>query len=246
MKSFSKTGDLSEGFTANLQLTLDLQEGFSGNDATVACRWYLRELGLTYSSSSYYTYGSSNSPPSRIWMDEMGCGSTEERLGDCSFNGWGSENCSSGENIGLYCYYDTSVPRVLAIQYSTPEEADIRLGDSYQSATYHEGRLEVKHSGTWATVCDDSFGTTDAEVACRHYLNSLGLQMTDYDYWTFGSTSSAPSYIGMDEMNCSGDETSLFDCTYPGWGSENCSHSEDTGIRCYFEPFTQTSATVYT
>ncbi len=32
MKSFTKAGDLEEGYTANLKLTLDLQEGFSNSD----------------------------------------------------------------------------------------------------------------------------------------------------------------------------------------------------------------------
>ena len=47
---------------------------------------------------------------------------------------------------------------------------------------------------------------------------------------TFGSGSGA---VLLDIINCSGNETSLFDCEYRGSiGNTSCVHSQDAGVRC--------------
>ncbi len=44
---------------------------------------------------------------------------------------------------------------------------DLRLVDYSGQTGGSSGRLEVYYSGQWGTVCDDSFGSNDARVACR-------------------------------------------------------------------------------
>lgn len=38
--------------------------------------------------------------------------------------------------------------------------------------------------------------------------------------------------IWFDEVECSGDESSIVRCTYSGLANHNCAHSEDAGVSC--------------
>ena len=87
------------------------------------------------------------------------------------------------------------------------------------------GRLEIFHNGTWGTVCDDGANNTMANVVCQ----MLGWDSGGEVKYRFGGGTGP---IWMDDVNCSENETSLFDCQHIGWGVHNCDHSEDVGIVC--------------
>ncbi|XP_071095616.1 hemicentin-1-like [Haliotis cracherodii] len=91
------------------------------------------------------------------------------------------------------------------------------------------GRLEVYYGGSWGTVCDDGFGQPDAEVACR----GLGLELKHV--YAMGSAyfGQGSGNIVMDNVGCSGTETSIDLCLHNGWNSHNCGHSEDVGVACF-------------
>ncbi|XP_046551068.1 deleted in malignant brain tumors 1 protein-like [Haliotis rubra] len=90
------------------------------------------------------------------------------------------------------------------------------------------GRLEVYYNGTWGTVCDDDFGADEAKVACRQ-LGRYQSGHTPRAIQTFGF---GGGQIWLDDVSCSGSESSLASCSHRSWGVNNCGHSEDVGIIC--------------
>ena len=90
------------------------------------------------------------------------------------------------------------------------------------------GRLEVYYNNEWGTVCDDSWDSFDATVACRQ-MGFVGVSNSDTSQ--FGSGASSQS-IWLNGVSCTGSESQLIDCRHAGIGFHNCDHSEDVGIIC--------------
>ena len=116
----------------------------------------------------------------------------------------------------------------------------------------NEGRVEICLNNEWGTICDDNWSTNDAEVACsvlgfgytgktlhRFRLHRQFEVKSQFflvsDALAFGSAHFGPGSgdIFLDNVDCTGSESSLLDC--PHSTSVYCfrGHSEDAGVRCH-------------
>ena len=90
----------------------------------------------------------------------------------------------------------------------------------------YRGRLEIRHNGEWGTVCNKNFNNAAATVVCRQlgYTGAYRVQ----------SFRSGPGggIIWLENVQCNGNEASILECSYDGWGGTSCSHDDDVGVTC--------------
>uniref|UniRef100_A0A3B1JMR6 SRCR domain-containing protein n=1 Tax=Astyanax mexicanus TaxID=7994 RepID=A0A3B1JMR6_ASTMX len=89
------------------------------------------------------------------------------------------------------------------------------------------GRLEVFHSGSWGTVSDELWDIEDAQVVCRQL--QCGVALSDPVPARFGSGTGP---IWLNEVECEGNEASLWNCRYQLCGEDECGHKDDVGVVC--------------
>jgi hypothetical protein len=104
----------------------------------------------------------------------------------------------------------------------------VPIGHPHSEVT---GRLDVCNDGQWGTVCDDQWNHAEHNgyVACS--------QLGYMQFVSFTNTGETPNAGGMkvwmDEIQCSGSESKLSDCPFPGWAKKDCRHKEDVVLTCH-------------
>ncbi|KAI4900372.1 hypothetical protein NFI96_015985 [Prochilodus magdalenae] len=176
----------------------------------------------------------SSSPPSSPEHSHMcvhwrfnfsGC---EAHLGNCSSAQ--AVNCSSREQLYITCSGKWFIGKNShiasnSIQFSSVSaHSSIRLVGSGGDCA---GRLEVFHSGSWGTVCDDLWDIKDAQVVCRQLQCGVALSVPVPAQFGPGTEP-----IWLNEVECEGTETSLWNCRFQLCGEDECGHKEDVGVVC--------------
>ncbi|MXQ80295.1 hypothetical protein E5288_WYG006168 [Bos mutus] len=171
-------------------------------DAEVVCRQL--SCGGAVSAPGRARFGRGLGP---IALDDVRCVGTEARLWQCLHSGWFSHNCGHHEDAGVVC-----------------SGLGLRLADGSNRC---EGRVEVCHADTWGTVCDDSWSIEDAHVVCKQLGCGRAVSALPGARFSPGAGS-----ILLDDVNCTGSESSLAQCPHSGWFTHNCGHHEDAGVVC--------------
>ncbi|XP_049330424.1 deleted in malignant brain tumors 1 protein-like isoform X22 [Astyanax mexicanus] len=185
-----------------------LLDSWSESEASVVCR----QLGC---GSVLNISSSSSSSPEHSYMCVTGfnCSGSEAHLRNCSSSQ--AVNCSSTVQLYITCSGT-----------SNTVHSSIRLVGSGVDCA---GRLEVFHSGSWGTVSDELWDIEDAQVVCRQLQCGVALSAPVPVPARFGSGTGP---IWLNEVECEGNEVSLWNCRYQLCGEDECGHKDDVGVVC--------------
>uniref|UniRef100_W5MMB3 Si:dkey-21h14.12 n=1 Tax=Lepisosteus oculatus TaxID=7918 RepID=W5MMB3_LEPOC len=205
-------------------------------DASALC-WQLR-CGAAVAAPGGASFGAGSGP---VWKDHFNCDGSEAHLSKCPVFSLGEGACSHANDAGAVCSgIRCSGGESHLGNCSSPRTQRCRTESSVAVVCSHHralrlaggpdgcaGRLEVYHRGSWGTVCDDSWGPADSQVVCRQL--QCGTALGDRGPASFGP---GTGQIWLDEVGCTGNESSLWECPSAGWGQHDCGHKEDVAVVC--------------
>uniref|UniRef100_A0A669DCN6 protein-lysine 6-oxidase n=1 Tax=Oreochromis niloticus TaxID=8128 RepID=A0A669DCN6_ORENI len=131
--------------------------------ANVICRQLGFQRSLTWAHSARFGQGQGV-----IWLDNVRCRGTEASIAECRSNGWGVNDCSHAEDLGVVCSPERR-PGYPAVSIPSGRRKEARLRpvlSSSHGGLVREGVLEVKHAGKWRHVCNRGWDLSSSRVVC--------------------------------------------------------------------------------
>ncbi|XP_019858318.1 PREDICTED: deleted in malignant brain tumors 1 protein-like, partial [Amphimedon queenslandica] len=177
-------------------------------DANIICR----DLG--YNTGNGMTYLAESSSVDVLLVADMSCSQSATSIKQCSLTHYTKlSRCDARHTAAVRCHNCT--------------EGSVRL-IPYDSYSEDIGRVEVCVDGTWGSICYHHFTDNDAQVVCRQLgytaLGSISMGRLRYD-------SDIPLHIV--NLNCTGNEESIWDCPSSTQGQKSCSIYSDVSVACH-------------
>lgn len=107
--------------------------------------------------------------------------------------------------------------------------------------------MEICLNDEWGTVCNQMWDATDAGVVCRQLgFPSIGIfkimaeGIKEHCLFAEAETliqAEGGGRIWLHNVQCTGRERALIDCTSISSGVNSCTHAQDAGVRCQYGKF---------
>ena len=113
----------------------------------------------------------------------------------------------------------------------------MRLNGNGSSPT--EGFIEALGTDNqWGGICDHGFDLFDAHVVCKMlgFPTAIESLVNGAATHLYGTASSGSNFT-LNNLECTGAESSVFDCPLTGELTENCEASEIAGVKCVTSKF---------
>lgn len=99
----------------------------------------------------------------KVWIENVGCFGTEQRLEDCGHNGFGNHNCDHEEDAGVICISG----KTLNISFNLYSHPLLNTDEEVVCNFKYETQLEDP------PMCDESYGQSGPSEACIHRYASI-------------------------------------------------------------------------
>jgi hypothetical protein len=86
------------------------------------------------------------------------------------------------------------------------------------------GKVQVKHNGEWGRVCNANWGNKEASTLCR--------QLGYVDGRAENTPSESPGKVRINDVNCTGSESSILECSHHSSWTGSMSQCHDAEVIC--------------
>ncbi|GAB1602356.1 deleted in malignant brain tumors 1 protein-like [Argonauta hians] len=182
--------------------TLCPKESWTWVEATTVCRMKGYMKGFAIEKPETTSYP--------VALSNISCTGKELSLDECSNDERSYEHCDRSSNLHVHC-----------------ANVEARIDGRVNNATV--GLVQVLYNGLWGSVCNTGWNDDAAEVFCRSLGYCNGAMVSKYvSHIPVKNT----HQFWLDNITCSGNETSLEECKHSSWGDAYCDQEDSAAAWC--------------